>query len=191
LQTALDGSADAQSCDSQWEFGQIELSFSWVSWAFHQEPNHDWSILGTLWRPGWDTPILWPHLQDCEKALTGLCWMTWTFWSCTSLNLLSEMICKPFCFECWVQEKISSLYKAFLHFSRVKARIARSVVKLYPREGDVWTLYKTWNKKSVSVNAEAKKFEYELVEVQSRFSLKLEGLKVLNFRTVFNTGHHG
>jgi hypothetical protein len=84
---------------------------------------------------------------------------------------------------------------AFFH--RVKARIARSVVKLYPREGDVWTSYKTWNKKSVSVNAEAKKFEYELVEVQSSFSVKLEGLKVvpllkvLNFRTVFNTGHHG
>jgi hypothetical protein len=71
---------------------------------------------------------------------------------------------------------------AFFH--RVKARIARSVVKLYPREGDVWTLYKTWNKKSVSVNAEAKKFEHELV-VQSSLSVKLEGLKVVPLLKVF------
>ncbi|CAM6075402.1 unnamed protein product [Sphagnum tenellum] len=80
----------------------------------------------------------------------------------------------------------------------------KGILKLYPMDGEVWALYKYWDKKQPEVvvgkekeddNA-AIKFDYDLVAVRSKFS-KEHGLKVVplvkvsGFRTLFTAGHSG
>jgi hypothetical protein len=84
---------------------------------------------------------------------------------------------------------------AFSHRVEIE-RTSRGIFKIYPREGEVWALYKAWDKKIGCKDAETKKVEYELVEVQNNFSAEqglkvVPLLKVVGFRTLFNTGHDG
>lgn len=87
--------------------------------------------------------------------------------------------------------------EAFSHRVDVEADAKKKTYRIYPRKGEVWALYKDWDKaplgKQFVENDDVPKYEYELVELLSDYS-KERGLKVgpitkvPGFKTVFRSG---
>lgn len=84
---------------------------------------------------------------------------------------------------------------AFSHRVEVEADAKKKMYRIYPRKGEVWALYKDWDKPLGKQFAEDEvpKFEYELVELLSDYA-KEKGVKVgpitkvPGFKTVFRSG---
>ncbi|KAG0560154.1 hypothetical protein KC19_10G157700 [Ceratodon purpureus] len=85
---------------------------------------------------------------------------------------------------------------AFSHRVEVEADAKKKMYRIYPRKGEVWALYKDWDKpltKDQFSEKEVPKFDYELVEILSDYS-KERGVKVgpitkvPGFKTVFRSG---